>query len=336
MISRIERSTKLVQHTLEERILQFPRVTRDNFKSVRMSLIPFSTAKKTSGRSAEVAKSFSLGIVATPTQEGAANPVFKQVSFDLPYQSFVYSKIVQGEKGNSDLFHIFLFFREDSKIPGSKNAVFVVNGSLDMPALAQGKLQLATSDKKTVFRSFVGASEYKRHLAVDAEGGIIGLMILPSDFLSSEIKVRKLLEPDKYVVPRNAALANLRVAEGIRDTDVGYANRRLSRGGVWEIWSAGHLRSRVKGMDDVFDKAGKILDSGSPKKGEKTEKAGSETGEASKPNGSGEDVPGKTNLAGESALFEGFDAFLDRYVEQKAFANRIEVVIVEPSLKEGV
>ncbi|MBK9039810.1 MAG: hypothetical protein IPL83_11725 [Bdellovibrionales bacterium] len=335
LISRIERSTKLVQHTLEERVLQFPRVTRDNFKSVRITLLPFSTAKKTSGRSAEVAKSFSLGIVATPTQEGAANPVFKQVSFDLPYQSFVYSKIVQGEKGNSDLFHIFLFFREDSKIPGSKNAVFVVNGSLDMPALAQGKLQLATSDKKTVFRSFVGSSEYKRHLAVDAEGRYYWVDDPSVGFLSSEIKVRKLLEPDKYVVPRNAALANLRVAEGIRDTDVGYANKRLSRGGVWEIWSAGHLRSRVKGMDDVFDKAGKILDSGSPKKGEKTEKAGSETGETSKPNGSGEDAPGKTNLAGESALFEGFDAFLDRYVEQKTFANRIEVVIVEPSLKEG-
>ncbi|MBK7844232.1 MAG: hypothetical protein IPJ71_11135 [Bdellovibrionales bacterium] len=149
-------------------------------------------------------------------QDGSANPVFKQVSFDLPYQSFVYSKIVQGEKGNSDLFHIFCFFGKILKFQVRKNVVFVVNGSLDMPALAQGKLQLATSDKKTVFRSFVAASEYKRHLAVDAEGRYYWVDDPSVGFLSSEIKVRKLLEPDKYVVPRNAALANLRAAEGIR------------------------------------------------------------------------------------------------------------------------
>lgn len=335
LINRTDRATRLVQHTLEERILQFPRVTRDNFKSVRISLLPFSTAKKASGRDVETSKSFSLGIVATLMQEGSANPIFKQVTFDLPYQSFVYSKVVQGEKGSSDLFHIFLFFREDSKIPGSKNAVFVVNGSVDIPALAQGKVQLATSDKKTVFRSFVGSSEYKSHLAVDAEGRFYWVDDPSVGFLSSEVKVRKLLEPDKYVVPRNTALANLRAAEGIRDTDVGYANKRLSRGGVWEIWSGGHLRSRVKGMDDVFEKAGKFSESGPSKKGEKAEKGGSETGESSKSIGSGEESPAKTNLAGESALFEGFDAFLDRFIEQGTFTNRIEVVIVEPSLKDG-
>lgn len=336
LISRTERSTKVVQHILEDRLLQFPRVNRDNFKSARITLLPFTMAKQNSGRELESLKSFSLGIVATPLQPGSASPVFKAVNFDIPYQSLVYSKIVQGEKGASDVFHIFLFFREDPKIPGSKNAVFVVNGSLDMPSLAQGRLHLVASDKKVVYRSFVGASDYKRHLAVDAEGRYYWIDDPDVGFLSAETKVRKLLEPDKYITARSPALSNLRQADGIKDTDVGYANKRLNRGGVWEIWSPFHLRSRVKGMDDLFEKEGKFGESRPSKKNEKSEKSDADADETAKqnPNGSG-DTLAKSSATGESALYEGFDSFLERYAEQPAFLNRIEVIIVEPSLKEG-